>query len=126
MLDFEVISHTEIDRSVSVFNRDGFVIIRDALAPDQLALAQSGTRREVANQMAEIPVERANRGYARYSFNQQRIHLPEWYQLIDLPTILPILEQVWEVLIISVLEQEETIRHQVPRFSLYIQICQTF
>ena len=95
MLDFEVIFHTEIDRSVSVFNRDGFVIIRDALTPDQLALAQSGTRREMANQMAEIPVERANRGYARYSFNQQRIHLPEWYQLIDLPTILPILEQVW-------------------------------
>ena len=54
MLDFEVISHTEIDRSVSVFNRDGFVIIRDALTPDQLALAQSGTKREVAYQMAEI------------------------------------------------------------------------
>ena len=53
MLDFEVISHTKIDRSASVFNRNGFVI-RDALTPDQLALAQSGTRREVANQMAEI------------------------------------------------------------------------
>ena len=54
MLDFEMISHTEIDRSASVFNRNGFVSIRDALEPDQLALAQSGTKREVAYQMAEI------------------------------------------------------------------------
>ena len=44
--------------------------------------------------MAEIPLEEANRGYARYSFGSQ-IHHPEWAQLIELPSLLPILDQIW-------------------------------
>ena len=48
----------------------------------------------MAQQMAEIPLERANRGHARYSFGPQ-LHHPEWVQLIDLPAILPIVEAIW-------------------------------
>jgi ectoine hydroxylase-related dioxygenase (phytanoyl-CoA dioxygenase family) len=95
MLDVELLNYTEVERASSIFHRDGFVVIQNALTPQQLAFAQSGATREIARQMAELPLEKGNRGYARYSFNQQKIHLPEWSQLIDLPTILPILDKIW-------------------------------
>ncbi|MBI1925131.1 phytanoyl-CoA dioxygenase family protein [Candidatus Poribacteria bacterium] len=95
MLDVELLDYTEVKKAASIFHRDGFVVIKNALTPQQLRFAQAGAAREIALQMAEFPLEKGNRGYARYSFNQRKIHLPEWSQLIDLPTILPILDQIW-------------------------------
>ena len=36
-----------------------------------------------------------NRGYARHSFGNQ-LHHPEWAMLVDLRTVLPTLEAVWQ------------------------------
>ena len=94
MLDVEILSPSEVERAAAIFHRDGFVPIRDALSPDQLELARAGASRVMAQQMAEIPLERANRGHARYSFGPQ-LHHPEWVQLIELPAILPIVEAIW-------------------------------
>lgn len=94
MLDIERLAPIEVERAASIFHRDGFVAIGNALTPEQLTYAQSGAARVIAQQMAEIPLEKANRGYARYSFGPQ-IHHPEWAQLVDVPTILPILDKIW-------------------------------
>ncbi|MBI1925840.1 phytanoyl-CoA dioxygenase family protein [Candidatus Poribacteria bacterium] len=94
MLDIERLTPTEVERAASVFHRDGFVAIENALTREQLTYAQSGAARVIAQQMADIPLEKANRGYARYSFGAQ-IHHPEWAQLVDVPTILPILDKIW-------------------------------
>lgn len=94
MLDIDIVPCTEVDRAATIFHRDGFVAVIGALTEEQLAFAQAGARRVIAEQIAASPLEQANRGYARYSFGQQ-VHHPEWLQLVDLPTVLPILEKIW-------------------------------
>ena len=94
MLDIELIHPTDVAGAASIFHRDGFVAVEKALTPEQLTYAQSGAKRVIAEQMAATPLEDANRGHARYSFGSQ-MHHPEWTQLIDLPTILPIVEKIW-------------------------------
>jgi hypothetical protein len=94
MLDIEIVSPDQIDKAVTIFHQDGFVAVRDVLTPEQLEFGQAGAQRVVKEQMDAIPLEEANRGYARYSFGQQVQH-PEWSQLIDLPTVLPILDKIW-------------------------------
>ena len=94
MFDIELLEPTEIERAAAGFHRDGFVAVNNALTPAQLRYAQAGTRRVIAEQMEDIPLENANRGYARYSFGPQ-LHHPEWAQLIELPTVLPILDEIW-------------------------------
>ena len=61
---------------------------------DQLAFAQEGARRVVSAQLAATPFEDANRGYARYCYGSQ-VHHPEWVMLVDLSTILPLLDVIW-------------------------------
>jgi ectoine hydroxylase-related dioxygenase (phytanoyl-CoA dioxygenase family) len=94
MLEVEVVHPAAAERAAAIFHRDGFVVVRDALTPEQLAYAQAGARRVIAEQMEATPLEKANRGFARYSFGPQ-LHHPEWQQLVDLPTVLPILERIW-------------------------------
>ena len=94
MLDLETFAPGDPAGAAAVFHRDGLVIIRDALTQEQLALAQAGGRRVAAEQMGAIPFEEANRGYARYSYGVQ-LHHPEWAQLIAVPTILPVLDEIW-------------------------------
>ncbi|MBI2195228.1 MAG: phytanoyl-CoA dioxygenase family protein [Planctomycetes bacterium] len=94
MLEVEIVHSAEIDKAAAQFHRDGFVPIRGALTPEQLAFAQAGAARVIRQQMEETPLEKANRGFARYSFGQQCQH-PEWTMLVDLPSILPILDKIW-------------------------------
>ena len=94
MLDIELVPCSEITRAVEIFSRDGFVALSDTLSPDQLAFARAGAERVVEEQQRATPFEEANRGYARYSFGQQ-IHHPEWAMLVDLPTVLPVLDAIW-------------------------------
>src|SRR5713101_1369708 len=81
MLEVEVVPPAEVERAAVIFHRDGFVVVREALTPAQLAFAQAGARRVIAEQMAATPLEQANRGFARYSFGPQLQH-PEWRQLV--------------------------------------------
>lgn len=95
MLDVELVAPADPDRAAFVFHRDGFVALRQALSPEQLAFAQAGARRVAAEQMAATPLDRANRGYARFSYGSQ-IHHREWALLVDLETVLPTLEAIWQ------------------------------
>lgn len=94
MLDVDIVHHSEIDRAAEIFHRDGFVAVEGTLNPEQLAFAQAGAKRVIAEQMEAIPLDKANRGYARYSFGSQ-VHHPEWTQLIDLPTVLPLAKRIF-------------------------------
>jgi ectoine hydroxylase-related dioxygenase (phytanoyl-CoA dioxygenase family) len=93
-LRIRLFAATEAEEAAVVFHRDGFVAIRDALTAEQLAFAQQGAERVMAQQVAEAGLENMNRGYARHSFGDQIRH-PEWAMLVDLPTTLPVLEAIW-------------------------------
>ena len=95
MLDIEIVEYTNINRATQLFFRDGFVALSGVLNTQQLCFAQAGANRVVAEQKDSIPFEKANRGYARYSFGQQIQH-PEWRMLVDLPTTIPILNSIWK------------------------------
>ncbi len=94
MLQIEILSPHEIEKAAQIFHRDGFVAIKDALTPEQLKFAQDGANRIIEQQMNETELEKANRGFARYSFGDQTRH-SEWAMLIDLPTTAPILQAIW-------------------------------
>ena len=94
MIDLEHTHYSDVQRAAELFHRDGFVTILGALTPDEFAYVEKGVSRVVAKQMTEIPLTEANRGYARYSFGNVADQ-PEWVKLIDLPTILPILDAIF-------------------------------
>jgi hypothetical protein len=95
VLDIELVPCANVERATEIFLRDGFVAVEGVLAPEQLVYAQEGARRVVEEQTSATSFDKANRGYARYSFGQQ-VHHPEWAMLVDLPTILPIIGSIWD------------------------------
>ena len=94
MLDIKFLDASNPEKSASLFHQDGFVAVQDALTPTQLSFAQAGAHRVITEQM-EKSRYKANRGFAQYFFDSQ-IHHPEWAQLVDLSTVLPILEAIWQ------------------------------
>lgn len=95
MLQIEILDPEEPGKAAKVFHRDGFVVVQNALTASQLVTAQSGAERVITQQMEQIPLDQANRGYARYSFGSQ-VHHSEWARLIDNSSILPILGAIWD------------------------------
>lgn len=96
----EICQPAEVERAARIFRRDGFVVVRDALTPGQLAFLQSGVDRVVHEMMALDKERVGNRGSHRYSFGGASktghlMHHPEWTQLIDLPTVTPILTAIF-------------------------------
>ncbi len=100
----EVVEPGDVERATTLFNRDGFVAVADALAPDQLdALRRAAD--EVVAMLVEADPDGAVGGGAgglphRYSFggtsaSRHLFHRPEWCQLIDLPTTTPILTSIF-------------------------------
>ena len=93
MLELELIDALDIEGAAQNFHRDGFVCIKDAMNPEELAAMQAGANRIVEEQRAIVALE-GNRGFARFSFGQQ-IHEPEWRRQIELPSTLPIVEAIF-------------------------------
>jgi phytanoyl-CoA dioxygenase PhyH len=96
----EILQPDEIDRATRLFRRDGFVVVRDALDPDQLEFLRAGCARVIADILAVDPDRTGNRGSHRYSFGGasttgNQLHHPEWRMLIDLPTVTPILTSIF-------------------------------
>ena len=96
----DVLEPTEIERAVQLFDRDGFVVVRDALTPEQTEFLANGVL-EVVNEIVSFDAERdGNRGSHRYSFGgtsvtRSMLHRPEWRMLLDLPTVTPILTAIF-------------------------------
>ncbi|MEM8924847.1 MAG: phytanoyl-CoA dioxygenase family protein [Actinomycetota bacterium] len=100
----DVVSPDEVERAVTLFHRDGFVAVRDALAPEQLAELRRAAD-EVVAALADADPEGAVGGGAgglphRYSFGgtsaaRHMFDRPEWCALIDLPTTTPVLTAIF-------------------------------
>ena len=100
----EVVDPADIDRAATLFHRDGFVAVADALDPDQLDRLRAGAD-EVISQIVDADPDGSVGGGAgglphRYSFggtsaSRHMFHRPEWCELIDLPTTTPILSAIF-------------------------------
>jgi hypothetical protein len=92
----------EVARAVRLFHRDGFVAMRDALSPMQLAKMRVGVERNVADMLSRDPHGEGrgtppNNQPGRYSFGSTRhLHEDEWCMLVDLPTTTPVLSAIFQ------------------------------
>lgn len=100
----ESVAPDEVKRAAHLLNRDGFVVVRDALSPELLGRMQAAAARAVAQLMADDPSCAAGGGAGglphRYSFgggsaSRHMLHVPEWCELIDLETTTPILTEIF-------------------------------
>jgi ectoine hydroxylase-related dioxygenase (phytanoyl-CoA dioxygenase family) len=96
----EVLDPAEVERAVKIFNRDGFVVVRDALTAEQLAFLKAGVDSAMNDIISLDPDRSGNRGSHRYSFGgssltRSMLHLPEWQMLVDLPTVTPIVTAIF-------------------------------
>lgn len=96
----EVLRPEEVERATELFFRDGFVVIRDALDPIQLANLRDGCDREIHKLLAQDKARAGNRGSHRYSFGSASrtghlMHCNEWTTLIDLASLRPVLQNIF-------------------------------
>lgn len=100
----EVVTSDEVERAVALFHRDGFVAVRNALDPQQLAALRHGADEVITALTTADPDGEVGGGAGglphRYSFGgtsaaRHMFHRPEWCQLIDLATTTPILSAIF-------------------------------
>lgn len=96
----EMLTSDEVERAARIFYRDGFVVIKDALSPEQLEHLRGGCDRVTHEMMTNDRNRQGNRGSHRYSFGSasrtgQLLHYPEWAMLVDLPKLTPILTEIF-------------------------------
>lgn len=96
----DVVAPDDVEHAVELFHRDGFVVIRDALSPEQLQFLRDGCD-EVIGQILALDDDRAgNRGSHRYSFGgssmtRSMLHRPEWQMLLELPLVHTYLKAIF-------------------------------
>ena len=100
----EVLDPSQVERAAELFHRDGFVVVRDALSPAQLARVRKATERALDAMLAVDPTCAAGGGAGglphRFSFgsssaSRHMMHEAEWVELVDLPTTTPILSAIF-------------------------------
>ncbi len=100
IVGLEICEPHEIERAVRIFDRDGFVVVRDALNAEQTATLAAGVIAAVEEIVSLDDTREGNRGSHRYSFGgtsitRSMLHRPEWRMLVDLPTVTPILTAIF-------------------------------
>ena len=100
----EVVAPHDVERATTLFHRDGFVAVKDALTPDQLESLRAAADEVIAMLVEADPEGEVGGGAGglphRYSFggtsvSRHMFHRPEWCELIDLPTTTPILTSIF-------------------------------
>lgn len=100
----ELVAPENVDRAVELFNRDGFVAVKDALVGDLLAGLQAATSRVIDEILDADPDGSIGGGAGglphRYSFgstsgSRHRLHEQAWADVIDMPTTTPILTAIF-------------------------------
>lgn len=95
MLNAEIYDPGAIEHAAEAFHRDGFVCVRDPLSAEQFKTVRLDAEGVMQEQEDECGRDNMNRGYARHSFGNQADNWA-WCMLIDLPTILPIIDAIWK------------------------------
>ncbi|MEO9827547.1 MAG: phytanoyl-CoA dioxygenase family protein [Paracoccaceae bacterium] len=100
----ELVDPKDTKRAAELFHRDGFVAVKEALDPDQLARIQTASNKAVAELMCDDADCSAGGGAGglphRYSFgggsaSRHMLHEDAWCELIDLATTTPILTEIF-------------------------------
>ncbi|MEM7099113.1 MAG: phytanoyl-CoA dioxygenase family protein [Pseudomonadota bacterium] len=102
----EICDPDEHERILRIFQRDGFVVVRDLLNPTQVEQWHAECDRVMRNILAHPG--QGERKYCtesyrlphRYSFGtssvtREQLHEPAWAQMVDLPTTTPILKALF-------------------------------
>lgn len=104
--NLEICTPDEVERATRIFRRDGFVVVRDALDAEHLALFREGCAR-VLGEILAMPGRGGRRYLAesgrlphRYCYgttssSRQMMHDAAWTSMIDLPTTTPILKALF-------------------------------
>ncbi|MXZ01490.1 phytanoyl-CoA dioxygenase family protein [Candidatus Poribacteria bacterium] len=102
----EISNPHERKRAASIFHRDGFVVVRDLLTPEQLARWRDGCA-EALRDILSIPGQDGRKYVAetgrlphRYSYgtssaSRQMLHHPAWASMVDLPTTTPLVTKIF-------------------------------
>ncbi|PWQ93189.1 phytanoyl-CoA dioxygenase family protein [Leucothrix arctica] len=100
----ELVSPDDPERAAALLHRDGFVAVKDALSDDLLERMRKASDTAIMQLMADDPDCSAGGGAGglphRYSFgggsaSRHMLHVDEWCELIDLPTMTPILKAIF-------------------------------
>jgi hypothetical protein len=106
MPGLEIVAPHEIERAKRIFQRDGFVVVRDLLDAGKLAAFREASAR-ILKQILDIPgvegrkyLTETSRLPHRYSYgtasaSRQLLHEPVWASMIDLETTTPILKAIF-------------------------------
>ena len=96
----ETLESGDIKRAAELFRRDGFVVIANALNPEQIEFLHNGCNEVIADILALDENRDGNRGSHRYSFGgssltRSQLHRPEWQMLLDIPVVIDILTAIF-------------------------------
>jgi hypothetical protein len=106
MRGLEICELHEVERAARIFHRDGFVVVRDLLAPELLEQMRDASARVLADILA-LPgpdgrkyLCESGRLPHRYSYgtsssSRQMLHDPAWAALCDNPRIWPFIEEMY-------------------------------
>jgi ectoine hydroxylase-related dioxygenase (phytanoyl-CoA dioxygenase family) len=88
----EILAPGDTERAVSLFRRDGFVVIADVLDAAQTQFLAEGCNQVAAEILALDRERNGNRGSHRYSFGgssltRSQLHRPEWQMMLDIPLV---------------------------------------
>ncbi len=97
----KILPPEEVEEAKKIFDRDGFVVIKNALKKRELEKLKKGCDEVIREILALDKGRVGNRGSHRYSFGSSSItghlmHRSEWAMLLDLPTVTPILKAIFD------------------------------
>ncbi len=96
----EILAPTDVAHAVSMFRRDGFVVIGGVLNNEQIEILASGCKAAVDEITALDANHKGNRGSHRYSFGgssltRSQLHRSEWQMLLDVPVVTNIVTAIF-------------------------------
>ena len=96
----EIIKPDDIESAVRLFHRDGFVVIENVLAADQIAQLNEGCSQVIDEVLALDPEHAGNRGAGRYSFGgcsltRSQLHRDAWQMLLELGAVTHLLDALF-------------------------------
>ncbi len=88
----EILTAADVDKAVTLFRRDGFVVVGDVLTNHQIDFLAKGCDEVIQEITALDGDHKGNRGSNRYSFGgssltRSQLHRPEWQMLLDIPAV---------------------------------------
>ncbi|MCY3859968.1 MAG: phytanoyl-CoA dioxygenase family protein [Gammaproteobacteria bacterium] len=102
----EICEPSEVQRAATIFHRDGFVVVKDALSPEHLAAMREACERNLRTILSKPHdndrkyLQETGRLPHRYCYgtcsaSRQMMHEPAWAGIIDMPTTTPILCEIF-------------------------------